>query len=145
MQLVPHRVPIYGLAALLGLGTTRATAGQAAVPGLLSNASAVAEVEVVHRTGHNAKAPKLPAGAVWVPGFWDFRQSAQVAPGAGWVWVPGRRLEPPVPGARWDEGHWDWDRGWYTWIPSHWVVPEWRGYPAASPDEETDRFEMSAP
>jgi len=145
MQLVPHRVTIYGLAALLGLGTTRAEATQTTAPGLLSDASTVAEVAAVHRTAHSTRATKLSTAAVWVPGFWDFRESPQQAPRGGWVWVPGRWLDPPVPGARWDEGHWDWDRGWYTWIPSHWVVPERRGYPTASSDEQTDRFEMEAP
>jgi hypothetical protein len=142
MQLVPHRVTIAGLAALLGMA--RAAAAQAAVPGLLSDASAVVAIEAVHRGEHKAS-PRLSAEAVWVPGFWDFRESRQLAPRAGWVWVPGRWLEPPVPGARWDAGHWDWDRGWYTWIPSHWVVPERRGFPTPSPDDATNRFEMAAP
>ena len=145
MQRVPHRVTVYGLAALLGLGTTRAAAAQAAVTGLLSDASAVTKVETAHRTERRSKAPNRSAEAVWVPGFWDFRESPLRAPRAGWVWVPGTWLEPPVPGARWDPGHWDWDRGWYTWIPSHWVVPEHRGFPTQSPDDETTRFEMSAP
>ena len=107
MQRVPHRVTVYGLAALLGLGTTRAAAAQTALPGLLSDASAVAGTEAVHRTEHRTKAPHLSAGAVWVPGFWDFRESPQRAPRAGWEWVPGTWLEPPVPGARWDPGHWE--------------------------------------
>ena len=145
MQLVPHRVTLYGVAALIGLGTTRATAAQTAVPTQLSDASAVSEVAAVHRTAKNAKAPSLSAEAVWVPGFWDFRDNPQKAPRAGWVWVPGRWLEPPVPGAEWDAGHWDWDRGWYTWVPSHWVVPEQRGYPTPSSDDQSTRFEMSAP
>ncbi len=57
MQLVPHRVTVYGVAALLGLGTTRAAAAQA-VPGLLSDASAVTEVEAAHRAVHRSKAPQ---------------------------------------------------------------------------------------
>ena len=146
MHRVPHRVTVYGLSALLGLGTARAAAAQAAVPGLLSDASTVAAgVEAGHRSAHRSKAPNLSAEAVWVPGFWDFRDNPQLTPRAGWVWVPGRWLEPPVPGARWDGGHWDWDRGWYTWIPSHWVVPERRGYPTPSPDDQSGGFEMAAP
>ncbi|HKU61772.1 MAG TPA: hypothetical protein VJQ44_11185 [Gemmatimonadales bacterium] len=145
MQVAPQHVTIYGLAALLGLGTTRAAAAQAAAPGVLSDASAVIEVAAAQRTVHKAKAPHLSAEAVWVPGFWDLRADPRQAPRAGWVWVPGRWLEPPVPGAEWDEGHWDWDRGWYTWIPSHWVVPERRGYPTTSSDDAANRFEMSAP
>lgn len=144
MQLVPHRATIYGVAALLGLATTPAPALQTTAPHLLSDASAVTTVEAVHRTRH-AGAPNRSTESVWVPGFWDFRDNPQQATRAGWVWVPGRWLEPPVPGARWDEGHWDWDRGWYTWIPSHWVVPERRGYPTASSDDQSNRFEMSAP
>ena len=145
MQLVPHRISVYGVAALMGLGTTRAAAAQTAAPTLLSDASAVTEVETLHRASTKAQAATLSAEAVWVPGFWDFRESPQRAPRAGWVWVPGTWLQPPVPRAQWDAGHWDWDRGWYTWIPSHWVVPERRGYPTQSPDDEANRFEMSAP
>ena len=145
MQRVPHRVTVYGLAALLGLGTTRAAAAQTAVPGLLSDASAVAGAEAVHRTEHRTKAPHLSAEAVWVPGFWDLRESPQRAPRGGWEWVPGRWLEPPVPGARWDPGHWDWDRGWYSWIPAHWVVPGRHGYPPQLQADVSTEIEMSAP
>jgi len=51
-------VMVYGLAALLGLGTTRAAAAQAAVTGLLSDASAVTKVETAHRR----KRIGMPAG-----------------------------------------------------------------------------------
>lgn len=145
MQRVPHRVTVYGLAALLGLGTTRAAAAQTALPGLLSDASAVTGVKAVPRSEHGSKAPSPSAEAVWVPGFWDLRESPQRAPRAGWEWVPGRWLEPPVPGARWDPGHWDWDRGWYSWIPAHWVAPGRHGYPPQLQADVSTEIEMSAP
>jgi hypothetical protein len=145
MQLVPHRMTVYGLGALLSLGTTRAAAAQT-VPGLLSDASAVTEVEAAHRAVHRAKAPNLSAEAVWVPGFWDLQGNPRTAPHGGYVWVPGSWLEPPVPGARWDPGHWDWDQGWYSWIPAHWVVPGRHGYPPQlQVDDESTATEMSAP
>ena len=99
MQLVPHRISVYGVAALMGLGTTRAAAAQTAAPTLLSDASAVTEVETLHRASTKTQAATLSAEAVRVPGFWDFRESPQRAPRAGWVWVPGTWLQPPVPRA----------------------------------------------
>ena len=45
------------------------------------------------------------------------------APRGGWAWVPGRVENPPMPGAYWDDAHWGWNAGWYTWIPGHWDEP----------------------
>jgi hypothetical protein len=53
-------------------------------------------------------------GFVWVPGFyrWD---------GVQYVWVPGRYERPPRPRARWVPPHWERGRrGWYV------VAGRWR-------------------
>jgi hypothetical protein len=58
------------------------------------------------------------AGAVASP-----RQTIEKAPPA----PPEERteVEPPVPGARWISGYWDWDaaRSDFTWVPGIWRVP----------------------
>ena len=115
-------------------------------------------VQTVTHTVYRSKTPTNPpaaraetkgkapsAEAVWVPGFWDLRGDRNDAARAGWVWVHGRWIEPPVPHAQWDPGHWGWSDNWYTWIPSHWVVPGRHGYPPAlQADLDTERG-MSAP
>ncbi len=70
-----------------------------------------------------AKPAERMAGAVWIPGFWDLEGDPNTAPRGGWVWVPGRLEEPPMPGAHWDEAHWGWEAEWWTWIPGHWDEP----------------------
>jgi hypothetical protein len=87
----------------------------------------------------------VTAGAVWVPGFWNLQNDPMTAPRGGYVWVPGRWLTPPVPGARWDPGHWGWDQGWYSWVPAHWVVPSRHGYPSDLQPDQSTEIEMSAP
>ena len=62
-------------------------------------------------------------GAVWVPGFWNFEGNPKTAPHGGWVWVSGRLEKPPMRGAYWDEAHWGWNAGWFTWVPGHWDEP----------------------
>jgi hypothetical protein len=52
-------------------------------------------------------------GYVWIPGFyrWD---------GAAYVWVRGRWDRPPRPRARWIPGHWAHERGGWYFIEGHW-------------------------
>lgn len=52
-------------------------------------------------------------GYVWIPGFyrWD---------GAAYVWVAGRWDRPPRPRARWVAGHWAHERGGWYFIEGHW-------------------------
>jgi hypothetical protein len=125
MQPVANRVTACGLAALLGLGASRSAAAQMAAPIRVADA--------------------VTSNGVWVPGFWDLQGNPATAPHGGWVWVPGRRLTPPVPDARWDPGHWDFYQGWYSWIPAHWVVPGRHGYPPQLQSDESTEVEMSAP
>ena len=136
MQLVANGIIAYGLAAVLSLGAGGGAAAQMAAPVRIADASAAGRVEAT-------RAPS--AAAVRVPGFWDLRGDPRTAPHAGWVWVASGWLEPPVPGARWDPGHWGWDRGWYSWIPAHWVVPGRHGYPPQLQADESTEVEMSAP
>jgi len=52
-------------------------------------------------------------GYVWVPGYyrWD---------GAAYIWMPGRYERPPRERARWVPAHWERDRrGWYF-VEGHW-------------------------
>lgn len=143
MRLVANGVRASALATVLGLGAAGSAAAQMAAPVPIADASAAARVDVVAPRETRGRAPS--ADAVWVPGFWDLQGNPQTAPHGGYVWVPGSWLEPPVPGARWDPGHWDWDQGWYSWIPAHWVVPGRRGYPPQLQADESTEVEMSAP
>lgn len=90
----------------------------------LPAAAQMAREPLVQREQEVVYHARMPAGAVWVPGFWDLEGDPRTAPHAGWVWVAGRFEEPPMPGAHWDEGHWGWDRQWWTWIPGHWDEPK---------------------
>jgi hypothetical protein len=51
-------------------------------------------------------------GYVWVPGAWEWH--------GGWVWVGGYWANPPYPRAVWIDGYWT--RGPYGWhrVPGHW-------------------------
>ena len=52
-------------------------------------------------------------GYVWVPGY-------HVWNGAVYVWTPGRWVLPPRPRAVWVPAHWERDRhGWFL-IEGHW-------------------------
>jgi len=63
--------------------------------------------------------------AVWIRGFWVWRQG-------GYVWIPGHwRTSPPpmqvevvgvapYPNAVWVRGHWAWRYGNYVWVRGHW-------------------------
>ena len=52
-------------------------------------------------------------GYVWVPGYYNYN-------GGGYVWVGGRWDRPPRSRARWVPGHWQRDRrGWY-YVQGHW-------------------------
>jgi hypothetical protein len=50
---------------------------------------------------------------VWVPGYhrWDGRR---------YVWVSGRYMQPPRPGAVWMAGAWRPERGGYVWHNGYW-------------------------
>jgi hypothetical protein len=158
MEFVTNRITICSLAALLSLGTGRTAAAQMADTARASDTTAIVYVEPVTRTVYRAKAPAEPpaarpetkgtapsAKAVWVPGFWDLQGDRNTGTRAGWVWVSGQWIEPPVPHAKWDPGHWGWSDDWYSWIPAHWVVPGRHGYPPELQSDEMTDHEMSAP
>jgi hypothetical protein len=52
-------------------------------------------------------------GYVWVPGFHQYD-------GRAYAWVPGHYVLPPRPHARWVPGHWVEHRGGYVWREGHW-------------------------
>ena len=158
MGLVANRMTVCGLVALLSAGASRSAATQMADPAAAADTVHAVNVETVKHTVYRAKAPTNPpapraetkgrapsAGAVWVAGFWDLRGDPTSAARAGWVWMPGRWIEPPVPNASWDPGHWGWSANWYTWIPAHWVVPGQHGYPPELQSDQSTVLEMSAP
>jgi hypothetical protein len=61
--------------------------------------------------------PPLPPGTnaytVWRPGRWRWD-------GRGYVWVPGRYVSSPRPGAVWAPGHWVPRHRRWVWVPGHW-------------------------
>lgn len=49
---------------------------------------------------------------VWAPGYWGWN--------GGWVWVGGRYMSRPRPGAVWVGGHWGRHSHGYVWIGGGW-------------------------
>jgi hypothetical protein len=52
-------------------------------------------------------------GYVWVPGYWQWSSNT-------YVWVPGRWATPPHPRAVWIPGRYVQRRGGYLYRPGHW-------------------------
>ena len=127
MRMLKHRVATVVSAAALSMIFGRTGAAQMA-----RQEEIVVETQAVYHSRlplpqpaarSEAKPAVHTAGAVWVPGFWNFEGHPKTAPRGGWVWVPGRLEKPPMPGAYWDEAHWGWSSGWFTWVPGHWDEP----------------------
>jgi hypothetical protein len=127
MRMLKHRFSAVVCAAALSMMLTRTGAAQMA-----REPEIQMETQAVYRSRiplpppaarAEAKPAVSTAGAVWVPGFWNLEGDRMTAPRGGWVWVPGRLEKPPMPGASWDDAHWGWSAGWYTWIPGHWDEP----------------------
>jgi hypothetical protein len=127
MPIISHRITALALAAALSLGLNRAGMAQTAGQGGI-----LKENVAVYRAKEPMKAPVAKpetkgsapsADAVRIEGFWDLQGDPRTAPNAGWVWVPGRWIVPPVRGARWDPAHWGWRDEWWSWIPGHWDEP----------------------
>jgi hypothetical protein len=125
MSSISHRVTALVFAAALSLGLSQAGMAQTAGRGAIQT-----ENVTVYRAKEPLKPPAAKpetkgsppsADAVRIPGFWDLQGNPATAPHAGWVWVPGRWIEPPFRGARWDPAHWGWRDNWFPWIPGHWV------------------------
>lgn len=53
-------------------------------------------------------------GYVWVPGHYTYS-------GNQWVWLGGAWVVPPAPDARWVDGHWN--PASQRWVEAHWVLP----------------------
>ena len=49
---------------------------------------------------------------VWAPGYWAWN--------GGWVWIGGRWVVRPYPGAIWVGGHWGRLGRGYVWVRGHW-------------------------
>ena len=127
MRMLKHRVAAVMCAAALSMIFPRTGA-----PQMAREPEIQMETQAVYRSRMALPPPKArteakpavsTAGAVWVPGFWNLEGDPMTAPRGGWVWVPGRLENPPMPGASWDDAHWGWNAGWYTWIPGHWDEP----------------------
>ena len=127
MRMFKHRVAAVVCAAALSVIISRTGAAQMArESGIRMEGGAVyhSRTPVAPPAARTeAKPAERSAGAVWVPGFWNLEGDPRTAPNAGWVWVPGRLEQPPMPGAHWDEAHWGWDAEWWSWIPGHWDEP----------------------
>jgi hypothetical protein len=95
-----------------------------AVGGILITGCATHQPVVVTPTGQvvvpeappppkHEEVSTVPAGQIWVPGYWSYVANR-------WVWIPGRYQAVPQAGAMWSPGHWDHtSRGW-VWTPGHW-------------------------
>jgi WXXGXW repeat (2 copies) len=57
--------------------------------------------------------PPSAAGEVWTPGYWSWD-------GAQYVWVPGRYVVAPFPGAVWVAGGWVHRGPRWAWADGHW-------------------------
>jgi hypothetical protein len=86
---------------------------------LLSAASVSADTRVYVRVGpppprHEAVVVAPGPGYVWVPGYYQWS-------GTAYVWAPGRYVHPPRVGAVWVAPHWvHHSHGWYV------VAGRWR-------------------
>jgi hypothetical protein len=125
MSIISRRVTTFVFAAAMSVGLSQAGMAQIAGPGAIRT-----ETVVVYRAKEPLRAPvakpeakgSAPSkGAIRLAGFWDLQGNPATAPNAGWVWVPGRWIVPPFPGAHWDPAHWGWRDDWWSWIPGHWI------------------------
>ena len=151
MSMIGHWSRALAVAAVLCAGVSRSGTAQNA------NTTDAPSVETVNATVYRAKEPaKAPVAksetkgrapstdASWVSGHWTLQGDRSTGSRAGWVWVPGRWLTPPVRDARWDPAHWAWSDGWWSWIPGQWVRRGRHGYPKSlQSDEITQEEEMS--
>lgn len=53
-------------------------------------------------------------GYLWIPGYWAWD------PDYGYYWVPGTWVLAPYPGWLWTPGYWGWDDGVYVWYEGYW-------------------------
>ena len=127
MRMLKHRVAAVVCAAGLSMVFSRTGAAQMArEPEIQLETQAMYHSRTLvppPEARTEAKPAARAAGAVWVPGFWNLEGDPKTAPHGGWEWVPGRLEKPPMPGAYWDEAHWGWNAGWFTWVPGHWDEP----------------------
>lgn len=148
MSIIGHRITSVAIAGVLSIGLSRSGRAQMADT---VNAVSIETVDVtVYRVKEPAKAPiaksetkgRAPSkDAIWVPGFWNLQGDPNAGSRAGWVWVPGRWLTPPVAQARWDPAHWGWSDYWWSWRPGHWVQRRRDGYPPSLTSDEVSRDE----
>jgi hypothetical protein len=127
MAIIGHRITSFAIAGLLCSALSRTGMAQMADT---ANAVSIETVEVtVYRVKEPARAPIAKAetkgrapstDAIWVPGFWNLQGDRNTGTRAGWVWLPGQWLAPPVRGAHWVPAHWGWYDEWWSWIPGHW-------------------------
>lgn len=53
-------------------------------------------------------------GYLWVPGYWAW------SPDGYYYWVPGTWVMPPAIGLLWTPGWWGWSDGYYHWHDGYW-------------------------
>jgi hypothetical protein len=146
MSIIGHRIRAFAIAGVLCTGLSRSGIAQ------MADSADVVGIETVSVTVYRVKEPaKIPIAktetksgapskeAIWVPGFWNLQGDRNTGSSAGWIWVPGRWLTPPVRYARWDPAHWGWSDGWWSWIPGHWVQRGQHGYPPSLQSDEMQR------
>jgi hypothetical protein len=136
MSSIGRRIGGLAVAGALCAGLSRNVAAQ------MADTAEVVTVETVNVTVYRVReAAKVPTAksetkgrapskdAIWVPGYWSLQADRNTGSSAGWVWVAGQWVTPPVRTARWDPAHWGWSDEWWSWIPGHWVQPGPHGYP----------------
>jgi hypothetical protein len=153
MSSIGRGIGAFAVVGALCVGLSRNVAAQMADTTNVdtTNVVTIETVDVtVYRVKEPAKAPRAKAeikgrapskAATWVPGYWNLQGNRNTGSRAGWVWVPGRWLTPPVQAARWDPAHWGWSDDWWTWFPGHWVQPGPHGYPP-SLEQDQESQEM---
>ncbi len=149
MSLIGNRITSLAMAGALCVGLSRSGMAQ------MADTVQAVIIETVTVPVYRVKEPaKIPAAksetkgrapskdAIWVPGFWNLQGNRYTGSRAGWVWVPGRWLTPPVPHARWDPAHWGWSDEWWSWIPGHWVQRGKHGYPPSLTSDDISKDEI---
>lgn len=85
----------------------------ASIPGFAARVGVVVGVAPPAPIAEPIPPPPAP-GYVWQPGYWAWN-------GVQYVWVPGRYVLAPFPGAIWIGGEWiRHDHHGWVWRPGHW-------------------------
>lgn len=101
------------LAALLGLAALAGTSVPGATPAQAGVYVGIYAPIAPPPPRYEVRPYRPYAGAIWVPGHWQWT-------GRGHVWVGGYWARPPRRYHNWVPGHWrSTPRGW-VWVDGHW-------------------------